>query len=832
MNHQRNVLSARRCAAVLLCLTLVVPGAVSAQTPPPTGQTLTNAPAKAWPREFSLPNAMVLVYQPQVSQWIDDRIDVRFALAIKPKGAAAESFGTVFATARTSVNKSLRTVVFDDFKITKSVFPALPDNGAAYLDALQKQFAASVRSVALDRLKVSPTMTNASPPSVAVDNTPPRIVVSNVSAILVPIDGTPVLRPVAGNTRFERVINTRALLLRDTVEKYFYIHVYDGWLQTPALDLPWTRPFITPPGLDAVARAAMTTRGVDMLIGDPKANPPAMLATNKPQIVVSTTPAELIVFNGPPDFVPIAGTSLRWAANTGADVLQDATTNNYYVLLAGRWFTSATLIGPWTFVASNALPADFARIPTTSLAAAVLPAVAGTPQAKEALVDNRIPQTAIVPLVNGPTFTATFDGAPKLAPIAGTTLTYALNAPMPVIATAAGPLYAVKAGVWFTAAQPTGPWTIATAVPPEIYTIPTSSPLHYVTYVRVYSTSATDVHVGYTPGYLGTAVAPTGTVVYGTGYNYAPWIGTTWYPQSTTYGLSASPVYSPHVGFTYRFALGLASTAWTPHNSGGAVYHPSYWGGYPCCGSASANVYLRPAPAAAAVAAPTTPAKPAPVVAAGGTTAPPTATAPVAATRPVAPAGNVATANITRAGDQTSNRMASAPRPAARPSNGKAARPPVLLAQAGSLYKLPSNAWDSTTRGNEHYADDNGNVYRNSGGTWQQHATGGWQAAPSDTSWADKEDQARVNGAMQAASFSMSNTNRFSDSRGDGWTAEDAGDGGYSRTLGGAGGISAEAYNYNQAVLNNEFQMWQAGMMYGDNMYYGGVGWGARFPLP
>jgi hypothetical protein len=276
--------------------------------------------------------------------------------------------------------------------------------------------------------------------------------------------------------------------------------------------------------------------------------------------------------------------------------------------------------------------------------------------------------------------------------------------------------------------------------------------------------------------------------------------------------------------------MGLASTAWTPTNSGGAVYHPSYWGGYPCCGSASANVYLRPAPAAAA--APTAPPKSAPAVAASG--AVPAAPAPVAAARPAAPVvpASAATANVTRAGDQTSTMLASAPRSAPRPTNTKAAPPPVLLAQAGSLYKLPSNSWDSTTTGNEHYADDNGNVYRNSGGTWQQHASSGWQAAPNDTAWAEQEDKARVNGAIQAASFGMSNSDRFSGNRGDGWTAEDAGDGGYSRTLGADGGISAQTYNYNQAVLNNEFQMWQTGLMYGDNMYYGGVGWGARFPLP
>ena len=97
MNLQRPKQSARRCAAALVCLMLVIPAAAVAQAPAATGKTLTNAPAKAWPREFSLSNAVVLVYQPQVSQWVDDRIDVRFALAIKPTGAAAESFGTVFA---------------------------------------------------------------------------------------------------------------------------------------------------------------------------------------------------------------------------------------------------------------------------------------------------------------------------------------------------------------------------------------------------------------------------------------------------------------------------------------------------------------------------------------------------------------------------------------------------------------------------------------------------------------------------------------------------------------------------------------------------------------
>ena len=108
-----------------------------------------------------------------------------------------------------------------------------------------------------------------------------------------------------------------------------------------------------------------------------------------------------------------------------------------------------------------------------------------------------------------------------------------------------GPLYwivgsllaaACSEAVWFVSSSPTGPWVVADTVPAVIYTIPPSSPLHYVTYVRVYGYTPQVVYTGYTPGYLGTVVNPYGTVVYGTGYAYTPWVGSVWYPAPYTYG--------------------------------------------------------------------------------------------------------------------------------------------------------------------------------------------------------------------------------------------------------------------------------------------------------
>ncbi len=54
------------------------------------------------------------------------------------------------------------------------------------------------------------------------------------------------------------------------------------------------------------------------------------------------------------------------------------------------------------------------------------------------------------------------------------------------------------------------------------------------------------------------------------------------------------------------------------------------------------------------------------------------------------------------------------------------------------------------------YADNNGNVYKNSGSGWQQHTSNGWQSASGDTSWADREQQARSDGQDRFNSFSQS----------------------------------------------------------------------------
>jgi hypothetical protein len=141
-----------------------------------------------------------------------------------------------------------------------------------------------------------------------------------------------------------------------------------------------------------------------------------------------------------------------------------------------------------------------------------------------------------------------------------------------------------------------------------------------------------------------------------------------------------------------------------------------------------------------------------------------------------------------------------------------------------------NGGWDPQSANNNTYADADGKVYRKHPDGWQQNSQSGWQAAPAPPPAviAQADARANVDPGMQAGSFGMSNATRFTRMPGDGWSRRDAGDGGYSRTLGGDGGISAEYNAYNDAVLNNEFDIAANGGWWGDSVYLGGVGWSGR----
>jgi len=201
----------------------------------------------------------------------------------------------------------------------------------------------------------------------------------------------------------------------------------------------------------------------------------------------------------------------------------------------------------------------------------VLYAVPGTDLANEAVLDAQIPQTATIERDNA-SLDVEYDGKPEFEAIEETSMSYAKNSPTPIIQTGTR-YYAVDDAVWFVSSNATGPWIVATSVPDVIYTIPPTSPMYYVTYVKIYHYTPEVVYVGYLPGYTGTYVYNT-TVVYGTGYYYPYWYGRYYYPRVSTWGFHVR--YNPYTG--WNFGLSYSSGPFTFYIGRGSWYRGGFWG--------------------------------------------------------------------------------------------------------------------------------------------------------------------------------------------------------------------------------------------------------------
>ena len=263
-----------------------------------------------WPRQVSIADGTALIYLPQVNSWEGNRLSFRAAVAVKATGSNGETFGVIWGTARTDVDRVTRMVSLDELSLTQVRFPTVTDNGLAYLRQLRTSLPTAMATMSLDLLQgqllASQTV---KPNAVQVNNEPPRVIISDSPAILVPIDGAPSIKPVP-DTRFERVINSQALIARKKGENTWYLHVFDGWLTAATLDGPWVKASGVPFGLDDLARRLGGKNSVDLLDGGPRANPKPSLANGVPTIYVSQVPAELIVFKGQPNFIPVTGTGL------------------------------------------------------------------------------------------------------------------------------------------------------------------------------------------------------------------------------------------------------------------------------------------------------------------------------------------------------------------------------------------------------------------------------------------------------------------------------------------------------------------------------------------
>ncbi len=461
-----------------------------------------------WPQVYQAKGYEIAVYQPQVHEWLDYvTAKARMAIGLKKTGEENIHYGAMEVEADTILDSENRIVTFKE-RIFKSL--NFPDAETA---EKRKELRDAVYSILtpkkplvmnLDRLLANVVRTADQERDIEINLAPPPIFYSKTPAILVMLIGKPRLQAIEG-TKLLFATNTNWDLFLDTRSNLYFLLNGNHWLCASNLaNGPWIAPVHLPEDFKKLPSDENWQAVTANL--DNKKSP------TTPKVILVERPSELIITSGEASYSPIGDNGLLFVSNSDQDVF--LIRNKHYFLVAGRWFSSETLDGPWE-AATNDLPVEFLRIPKDHEKAYVLTSVQGSPEAEEAVIMAQIPQTATVQR-DEIKIDITYDGQPQFENIEGAPgVRYAINTTHDVFQSDLI-YYCCQDGIWFKSISPRGPWTVCDSVPPAIYQIPASSPKHNVTYVRVYDSTPTTVTTGYTAGYTGSYVAGN-VLVFGAG---------------------------------------------------------------------------------------------------------------------------------------------------------------------------------------------------------------------------------------------------------------------------------------------------------------------------
>jgi hypothetical protein len=544
-----------------------------------------------WPKLINTDRSQIRVYQPEPESFKGNILMFRSAISVLENGSNEPVFGAFWGTAKVETDRDNRILTIITLDVTSIRIPAIQGQDTIdYIDdALESKFPKAAGALSLDEIVASLNQNQQENKlSQGISNKPPKVMFVTQPSMLILIDGEPKLQRNQ-DLKLDMVANTPFTILKNN-DGRFYLYGSKHWYVSNSATGPYEYTNGLVPSNIRNAEQTMVTKSQNNNTGN---NSTAESTNTIPKIIVSTVPAELIQSNGEPNFSPIQGTSLLYVSNSQNDIFMDEGSQQYFVLISGRWYQTKNLNSDnWKYIPADQLPADFANIPPGSAKDNVLASVAGTDAARDAVMDAEIPQTAKVDRKSATT-SVTYDGRPKFTDIDGTNLQYAVNTSSTVLRNGGdGRFYVVDNGVWFVSNNATGPWMVSTVRPIDVDLIPPSYPVYNSKYVNIYDVGDDYVYMGYTPGYLNSFIYGP-TVVYGTGYYYAPWYGAYYYPRPWSWGFNFG--YTPYFGwgfgwgysqswFSIGFGYGYGYGGYGGYGWGGygwwgpSFYHPACWG--------------------------------------------------------------------------------------------------------------------------------------------------------------------------------------------------------------------------------------------------------------
>ena len=541
-------------------------------TAEPPQQLAPDSGGQTWPKEFEARDSRIVIYEPQLETFRGSRMTSRAAVSVTREKDSEPVFGGVWLDAVVSTDADRRTVTPVVIKVSEVRFPSLSGDEAARLrqdigdEIVRWNLKYSVDALLAEVKLIEEQKAAAEGLKAEV----PKILFRNGPAVLLTLEDKPAWGK-STDSAYQRLENNAAFVVRNERSGDNYLRIPPFWWTSTDLHGPWQPAETIPQAVE------------DQWKNEPQPQLPStdLGPLPRPEVIPLTGAAELVWTDGAPQYAPIAGTDLLYVRNTESDVFLETRTQTRYALFSGRWYRSPQSKDAWEFVASDQLPADFGRIPITSEKRHVLACVAGTPQAREAVQNAEIPQTEAVKPGPAPDLQATYDGEPQFTDIPDLGLQYAVNTPYSIFHVP-GRYYWCFDGIWYDSPFAVGPWYVCVGVPRVIYLIPPSCPHYYVTYCHIFGATPNAVYVGYYPGYRG-CYAWHGSVVYGTGWHYRPWIGTHCYTRPVTWGLGVQ--YNPvSCGWSIRLGGG-GTSVWGVHRPS-SYRAPSvqagaggYWGG-------------------------------------------------------------------------------------------------------------------------------------------------------------------------------------------------------------------------------------------------------------
>lgn len=202
-------------------------------------------------------------------------------------------------------------------------------------------------------------------PPAAGPKSAPRVVFTTKPAELLLFKGEPAYARIPG-TNLAYATNTENDVFLHDPDRQVYVLLSGRWFRAARLDGPWSYASNDlPEDFARIPAEHPRSHVLATVPGTQEAHDAVVLAQVPTTAIVNRAEAEArvkVAYAGEPQFKPIEGSSLSYAANTQEKVIKYG--DLYYLCFQGVWFLSTTPRGPWK--TADSVPKAIYEIPPSS----------------------------------------------------------------------------------------------------------------------------------------------------------------------------------------------------------------------------------------------------------------------------------------------------------------------------------------------------------------------------------------------------------------------------------------------------------------------------------